>query len=319
MGRQISSLAIRTLLKKSPAALLSGWFFLVLAGSAWAKPIEVVTTTTPLQSLVEAVGGDGVRVVSVVSGERDAEEYVARPQDVQRLASADVVVRVGLDFDLWFDRLLAKSTNPRVVKGASGYVDASKGIMLLDVKARGLSDTGHGHGAGNPHYWLDPKNAEMMTAHILLALADAAPSEAKKFEARRIVFLEQLAKREAEWTRRLQPLAGRALIAYHNSWPYLARRFQLNFVGVIEPRPGVSPPPAHVAALLALGKKHQLAGIVLGTREPRRDAEFIAKKLGVPIIVLAESVGALPAIRDYEALIEFNVAALEAAMQRGGK
>lgn len=307
------------LLKKSPAALLSGWFFLALAGVAWAGPIEVVTTTTELRSLVEAVGGEGVRAVSLVSGERDAEEYVARPQDVQRLTRADVLVRVGLDYDLWLDPVLAKSANPRVVKGAPGYVDASKGIMLLDVKARGLSDSGHGHGAGNPHYWLDPKNAEMMTAHILLALADAAPTEAKKFEARRLAFLELLTKREAEWALRVKSLAGRALIAYHNSWPYLARRFQLNFVGVIEPRPGVSPPPAHVAALLALGKKHQVVGIVLGTREPRRDAEFIAKKLGVPIIVLAESVGALPAIRDYEALIEFNVAALEASIKRSGK
>lgn len=282
--------------------------------SAWAAPIEVVTTTITLQSLVEAVGGEHVRARSLVRGDADAEEYVARPQDVNTLKRAAVIVRVGLDYDLWLDALLAKSANPRVVKGASGYVDASQGIMLLDVKARGLSDTGHSHGAGNPHYWLDPKNAEMMTARILLALADAAPSEAKTFEARRIAFLDQLARREAEWAQRLQPIAGRALIAYHNSWPYFARRFHLNFVGTIEPRPGVAPPPAHLAQLLTVAKKQKVVGIVLGTREPRRDAEFIAKKLGVPIIVLSESVGAVPSAHSYEDLIAFNVAALESSV-----
>ena len=276
----------------------------------------MVTTTTDLKSLVEVVGGDGVRVTALVAGSGDAEDYVARPQDVLHVKRAQIVVRVGLDYDLWLDALLKKSANSRVQKGTPGYVDTSQGMMLLDVLPRGLSDAGHGHGIGNPHYWLDPKNAELMTAHILLALADAAPQDAKRFEARRTAFLDRLKQREAQWLRRVQPLQGRALIAYHNSWPYLARRLQLNFVGVIEPRPGVAPPPAHLARLIEIAKKERVAGIVLGTREPRRDAEFLAKKLGVPIVVLAESVGATPAIQRYEDLMEFNVTALETLMTK---
>ena len=279
----------------------------------------MVTTTTDLKSLVEVVGGDSVRVTALVAGSSDAEDYVARPQDVLHVKRAQVIVRVGLDYDLWLDALLKKSANSRVQKGTPGYVDASQGMMLLDVQPRGLSDAGHGHGIGNPHYWLDPKNAELMTGHILLALADAAPQDAKRFEAQRMAFLDRLKQREAQWLRRVQPLQGRALIAYHNSWPYLARRLQLNFVGAIEPRPGVAPPPAHLARLLEIAKKERVAGIVLGTREPRRDAEFLAKKLGVPIVVLAESVGAAPAIQRYEDLMEFNVAALEILMTKTTK
>ena len=279
----------------------------------------MVTTTTDLKSLVEVVGGDSVRVTALVAGSSDAEDYVARPQDVLHVKRAQVIVRVGLDYDLWLDALLKKSANSRVQKGTPGYVDASQGMMLLDVQPRGLSDAGHGHGIGNPHYWLDPKNAELMTGHILLALADAAPQDAKRFEAQRMAFLDRLKQREAQWLRRVQPLQGRALIAYHNSWPYLARRLQLNFVGAIEPRPGVAPPPAHLARLLEIAKKERVAGIVLGTREPRRDAEFLAKKLGVPIVVLAESVGAAPAIQRYEDLMEFNVAAFEILMTKTTK
>lgn len=291
----------------------------MFAGCASAAPLEVVTTTTDLKSLVEGVGGDAVRVTALVAGSSDAEDYVARPQDVLHVKRAQVIVRVGLDYDLWLDALLKKSANSRVQKGTPGYVDTSQGMMLLDVLPRGLSDAGHGHGIGNPHYWLDPKNAELMTGHILLALADAAPQDAKRFEAQRTAFLDRLKQREAQWLRRVQPLQGRALIAYHNSWPYLARRLQLNFVGAIEPRPGVAPPPAHLARLIEIAKKERVAGIVLGTREPRRDAEFLAKKLGVPIVVLAESVGATPAIQRYEDLMEFNVTALETLMTKTTK
>jgi ABC-type Zn uptake system ZnuABC Zn-binding protein ZnuA len=295
---------------------LGGWFFCAFASSLSAAPVEVVTTTENLKSLVEVVGGEGVRVTTLVAGTRDAEDYVARPQDVLLVKRAQIIVRIGLDYDLWLDTLLKKSANLQVQKGKPGYVDSSQGIMLLDVLPRGLSDAGHGHGIGNPHYWLDPKNAELMTAHILLALADAAPHEAKRFEAQRNAFLERLKQREALWLRRVQPLKGSALIAYHNNWPYLARRLHLNFVAAIEPRPGVAPPPAHLAQLVVIAKKERVVGIVLGTREPKRDAEFLAKKLGVPITVLAESVGATPAIQRYEDLIEFNVAALETLISK---
>ena len=105
-------------------------FVLVLC-LAWAPPalaqerIRVVTTTTNLRSLAEAVGGDRIAAVSLVPANLDAEEYQPKPQDVSRLRNARLVVRVGLDYDLWFDRLLAQAGGPEIKRGGPGYVDAS--------------------------------------------------------------------------------------------------------------------------------------------------------------------------------------------------
>src|SRR3981189_3865467 len=68
--------------------------------------IHGTTTTTDLRSLAEAVGGDFIDAVSLVPANFDAEECQPKPQDVMRLKNARLVVRVGLDYDLWFDRLL---------------------------------------------------------------------------------------------------------------------------------------------------------------------------------------------------------------------
>ena len=84
-----------------------------------------MTTTTDLRSLTEAVGGDGVVVVSLVPPNMDAEEYQPKPQDVLRLKHARLLVRVGLDYDLWLDRLLAQTGRPEISRGGSAYVDAS--------------------------------------------------------------------------------------------------------------------------------------------------------------------------------------------------
>src|SRR5712675_2739104 len=86
--------------------------------------IYVVTTTTDLRSLAEAVGGDCIDAVSLVPANFDAEEYQPKPQDVLRLKNARLVVRVGLDYDLWFDRLLEAAAARELRRGGPGYVDA---------------------------------------------------------------------------------------------------------------------------------------------------------------------------------------------------
>src|SRR5436190_12251261 len=76
------------------------------AQPATTEPLAVVTTTSDLRSLAEAVGGARVSVTNLAPAGLDPEEYQPRPQDLARVARARLIVRVGLDFDLWFDRLL---------------------------------------------------------------------------------------------------------------------------------------------------------------------------------------------------------------------
>jgi ABC-type Zn uptake system ZnuABC Zn-binding protein ZnuA len=182
-------------------------------------------------------------------------------------------------------------------------------VALLDVRAGGIGpDDGHAHGRGNPHYWLDPANAEIVTGTILEALARLDPPHAKRYEANRIAFLERLDAKMREWKRLLANPP--VLIAHHDTWPYLARRFRLRFVGIIEPRPGVAPSPAHLAALAREGREARVGLIVREPHEPERDAEFLAGRTGARVAILASSVGAVPEARDYLSLIDYDVRTL---------
>src|SRR2546421_13028654 len=103
-------------------AVAAAWLALVAPGSAQER-IAVVTTTTDRRSLTEAVGGELITAVSLVPPNMDAEEYQPKPQDVLRLRNARMLVRVGLDYDLWADRLLLQAGNGAVRRGGPGYVD----------------------------------------------------------------------------------------------------------------------------------------------------------------------------------------------------
>lgn len=295
------------------ALIQAGAGSLLLPRARAATALPVVTTTPDLHSLVLAVGGPHVDAVTLVPPGSDAEAYVPRPQDLERLRGARLVVRIGLDYDLWLDRLLRQAGRPELLRGGPGHVDTSGAVALLDVKDGGLGGGAHAHGAGNPHYWLDPTNAEIMTGHITEALARLDAPNARYYEQRRLQFLGQLGQRVRDWQTRLAPLAGQPLLTYHNNWPYFARRFRLRFAGTIEPRPGVAPSPAALAALLRQMREQRIGIIVRHPQEPLRDVEFLARKAGARVAVLAASVGDLPAARDFLSLFDTNVAALLAA------
>jgi ABC-type Zn uptake system ZnuABC Zn-binding protein ZnuA len=184
---------------------------------------------------------------------------------------------------------------------------------------RGMSvgpGDGHAHGNGNPHYWLDPKNAEVITATILDALTRLDPANAAAYQANRQAFLAKLETKLAEWEAKLAPLRAMPIVAYHNSWPYFARRFRLDFVGFIELKPGVPPSPAHLAGLVRTMQARGVRIVVREPHEPQRDVAFVAGKAGASVVTLAASVGALPQATDYFALFDANLAALMAAWQR---
>ena len=288
---------------------------LALAGPAGAQDrIQIVTTTTDLRSLVEAVGGDRVTATSLVPAKIDAEEYQPRPQDVSRLNKARMIVRVGLDYDLWFDRLLMQAGAPDIKRGAPGYVDASYAIAALEVRGASVGPgDGHAHGSGNPHYWLDPKNAEIITSNILEGLARIDEVNAAYYEANRAAFLRRLEAKLVEWSKALGPLQGRPLIAYHNTWAYFARRFRLNFVAFIEPRPGVPASAFQLGYLLRLMKEQNVRIVVREPHEPEKDARFLIEKTGAAVVVLGGSVGMLAGSDDYISLFDTNVGALAAA------
>jgi len=299
------------LLRLFVAAVISN-AVIVAAASAG---VRVVTTTTDLAALVAIVGGDMVTVESIVPSAADPEAFEPRPGDIDKLRRADVLVRVGLGYDYWLDALTSRIGDKRLMRGGDAYLDASIGIPLLEIRGQSVvNEGGHAHGVANPHYWLDPDNAAVITAGAAEILIRAAPAQRERVVANRGRFLADLDARRQRWLKTLAPYAGAKLIAYHNSWPYFARRFRLDVIDFVEPKPGVAPSPVHLAQLVAAGRKAQVRAIVHEPYEPEEASRLVARKLDVPLVVLAISVGSVPGTNDYLELFEHNVAALANAL-----
>jgi ABC-type Zn uptake system ZnuABC Zn-binding protein ZnuA len=290
----------------------------VLAAAAPAAgATRMVATTSDLAQLVSAVGEDLVEVETLVPPASDPEAFEPRPRDLDKLQRAELIVRVGLGYDYWLDKLLVQAGNPRLRRGGPGYVDGSAGIPLLDVRsASGPNDAGHAHGAANPHYWLDPQNAVIITGGIAEALIASFPAERARLVANRNRFVSELTRRIAAWTEQAAAFAGASFIAYHNSWPYFARRFRLNVVDFIELKPGISPSPARIAKLIADGRRNQVRAVLHEPYEPEEASRLLAERLGIPVVTLATSVASVPGTNNYFALFDHNLTSLGTAIAK---
>ncbi len=297
-----------------PLAVLGA---LCAAQTAAAQSVRLVAATSDLASLARAVTGDLAQVETIIPSATDPEAFEPRPSDLAKLKGAAVVARVGLGYDHWLDKLLLLHGDAAVNRGGSGYVDASVGIPLLEVKGRSLDASGrdgHAHGLANPHYWLDPANAEVITGGIAEAVIRVAPELTGKIIANRDEFLARLKSRLGEWERLLAQHRAARLIAYHNTWPYFARRFRLDIVDVIEVKEGVSPSPARLAKLAAVIREQKVRVILHEPFEPEEASQLLARRTGAVVLKLAPSVGSMPDAADYLALFDYNVGALAGAL-----
>jgi len=280
-----------------------------------AGALRVVATTTDLAALAVAVGGDMVSVESMVPAAKDPEAYEPRPGDADKLRGAALLVRIGLGYDYWLDALVNRIGDRRLARGGDAYLDASAGIPLLELSGQSVvNEGGHAHGSANPHYWLDPDNAVIVTAAIAESLVRIVPAQREGIIANRERFLRELRVRRERWLESLRPFAGAKLVAYHNSWPYFARRFRLDIIDFVEPKPGVAPSPAHLARLIAAGRSQQVRAILHEPYEPEDASRLLAAKLDVPLVVLATSVGSVPGTGDYFSLFDYNTATLAKAL-----
>jgi ABC-type Zn uptake system ZnuABC Zn-binding protein ZnuA len=280
------------------------------SAAADARP-AIVATTADLGSLAVAVAGSFADIEIIVPPGIDAEAFEPKPTDIAKLRDAALIVRIGLGYDAWLDKLLRQIGDPRFARGGPALVDASTGIPLLEVKGRAPTpDDGHAHGLANPHYWLDPGNADTITAAILEGITRVAPEHAHTSAANRARFLDELHAKIEAWRARLAAYEGVSVVAYHNSWPYFARRFRLNIVAIIEEKEGVAPSPTRLARLIAQAKAAKARIVIRETYEPEEAPRLVAARIGAAMVGLAAGVGAVPEAPDYIGLFDYNVAML---------
>jgi zinc/manganese transport system substrate-binding protein len=278
--------------------------------------LDVVATTSDLAALAQAVGGDRVKVSALAKPTEDPHFVDPKPSYIVRLNRADLLVEGGAELeDSWLLPLLQGARNPKLLAGGEGRVRAAAGIELLDVPETLDRSKGDIHTAGNPHFLMDPFKARIAAQSISEAMARLDPGSADDYRANSSRFGKLLEQKLEGWQKRLEPHRGRRLAAYHNIWPYFARRFGLRIDLFLEPKPGIPPTPASLRDVVSEMNRDDIRLILIEPFQPRRVAERVAARTNAEIVDLTQYPGGIKGTEaGYVELMDYLVETLADAL-----
>ncbi len=299
-----------------PSAPMAVWPSTTPASAPLAKKLSVVATTADLAVLARAIGGDAIDVKALAKPTEDPHFVDAKPSHIITLNRADVLLDGGAELEMgWLPSLLESARNDRIAAGAPGRISASAGIRMMEIPTSFDRSKGDVHALGNPHFLLDPMNVRIVVARIAEHLTTVDPANAAVYKGNLERFLATLDAKLPAWQQALAPFKGAKIVTYHKDFGYLAARFRLDVVETLEPKPGISPSPAHLAQVIGTMKSQGAHVILVQPYQNRRTAETVARQSGATVLDVAQQPGAVPNTDTYFALMDNIVRILVTGLQ----
>ncbi len=273
-------------------------------GTARPDAIKVVTTTTVFADIVQNIGGARVVTKSIIPPGVGPEDYEPKPDDAKSLANAALVVSNGFGLDDFLDRLLASGTG-----GATPHLVLGDGIPVLTVD-----------GEANPHFWLDPTVVrDYYLPAIAAKLTEVDPAGKALFEANVVAYGAELTKLDEELAAEVGtiPVANRKLVTFHDAFPYFAKHYGFELVGVILQNVGQDPSAADLAALVEKVKSAGVKAVFSEAQFSPKLSETLAAEAGITTVVTTlynDALGPAPA-DTYLGLMRWNVSQIVQALR----
>ena len=269
--------------------------------------VRVVTTTTVFADMVASVGGDLVKVTSLVPKNGDVHTFEPKPADIRAVAQAALLVMNGLGLDDWLEKTIANASQD----------DASLVKLGVDLPAVPLLP-GDEPGTQNPHLWLDVKYAELYVDRIVGALQAADAAHAEQYQRQGAAYRDRLEELD-RWVRdqvALIPEPNRKIVTFHDAFPYYAREYGITIVGVAVQAPGQDPSAGDTAALIEAIRAAGVKAIFSEAQFPAKLVEQLAAETGTRVVadLYDDSVGD-PPITTYEAVVRWDTQQLVDALR----
>lgn len=257
------------------------------------ETLKIHVSVLPQKFFVEQIVQDLADVDVLVAPGKSPTTYSPTPDQIRRLARADVYFRIGVPFENGFLHKLA-SMAPDIQ-----VVDTRKGIQLRDMQAHihekedpdktdthlhlhepdappqgeKVPESGHGIADGkDPHTWMNPLLVKQQAKTIADTISELSPQHQDRFQANYRQFAHKLDQLYDRLHRLLAPLAGTNFFVFHPAFGYFADAFDLNQIPV--ETMGRSPKGKELSAIIKLARQEKARVIFV---QPQFDAQAARK------------------------------------------
>jgi manganese/iron transport system substrate-binding protein len=278
---------------------------LAFAGASLAqeKP-KVVTTFTIIADMARNVAGDLAEVESITKPGAEIHNYQPTPRDILRARDADLVLRNGLNLELWFEKFLANL-------GDIPSVTVSDGVEPMAIAG------GSYEGKPNPHAWMSPENAILYVDNIRKGLSQIDPANAAAYEANAKAYADRIRAEIDPIRTKLAdlPEEKRWLVTSEGAFSYLARDFGLKELFLWPVNADSQGTPQQVRSVIDAIREHDIEVIFSESTVSADPAEQVARETGARyggvlyVDSLSEDGGPVPTYLDLLAVTASTIAA----------
>ena len=198
-------------------------FALGFHAPAQAEGLDVVASFSIIGDLAKNVGGDRIKLTTIVGPDGDAHVYEPSPADATAMAKADVVLVNGLHFEGFLQRLVESSGTKASV------VELTKGVTPIAFKPEFAEEDegGESHGNIDPHAFQSIANARIYVANIADAFCAADASGCDSYRANAAAYtgkLEALETKVKDVVASI-PADKRVIITSHDAFGYFEHEY----------------------------------------------------------------------------------------------
>ncbi len=193
----------------------------ITAKYAGPYPIEIVCTTGMVADLARNVGGDHVRITTLMGPGVDPHLYKSSPADVGHLNRADMICYSGLHLEGKLSELLERMQHKKPTVAASEGIAESK--LLADE-----------NGIRDPHVWFDVSLWSEAAGAVKDALSQFDPDHAADYATACEKYQTDLAALHQKVQNDLAviPPDHRVLVTAHDAFHYFGKAYGVEVRGI---------------------------------------------------------------------------------------
>ncbi len=257
--------------------------------------INVVASISIVADFSNQIGEGIFTVESIVSGNENPHVYEPSPHEIEKVAQADLFVRLGLEgLEPWVQSVL----------------DVNPGINVLELVNSSMIEFDDVINSNNPHVWMDPNNVKIMIEEIYQSVSLLDPTNIATYESNRDSYLNELDLLLIRIDQAKGVFSGTKVVVHHPSFKYFFDLLGIIRIGAIEEQDGVEPSPDHIQEIISA---IELENVTLIINQPQLDDETvnqIARDTEIQIVNLTPLLGVYSLV-DYISMIDYNILALK--------
>jgi len=257
-------------------------FFIFLMFYQNLYAFKVIVTIEPQRYFLSKIAKDIIEPVVLVPAGANLHTFEIKPSQIKEITDARIYFTIGDPVEI---SLKNKIKN---LKKDIKIIDTDSNIQKIPMEDLD-QDHGHEHHHAHehnnldPHIWLSPSLAKIISLNILNGLITIDPDHSDIYRKNFDSFMKEIDSLDIEIKGILRDVPkSKIFLVFHPSWGYFARDY--NLIQLSVEYKGREPSPKKLAEIINIAKHNEIKAIFIQPQISSRTAQIIGKEIGAKLV-----------------------------------